>query len=60
MKKGNDIIWLLHELNPSDFEHYQEWYINHPYCKGIREIQELVNRGKPNRTIKNSIQNCTN
>lgn len=48
MKKDFYIIDAVYKLDPTDFKQYQEWYINHPYCRGIREIQELVRRGKTN------------
>jgi hypothetical protein len=30
------------ELDNNDIELFYRWYINHPYSKGIRELQQIV------------------
>jgi hypothetical protein len=48
MKKELDIMEMMLTINVNDTKEFYKWYINHPYCRGIREIQELVKRGKRN------------
>jgi hypothetical protein len=45
MKKELDIMEMMYYLDTKDAVAFKEWYINSPYCKGIRELQELVRRG---------------
>ena len=44
MKKELDIMESMFDINEKDIKEYYNWYINHPYCKGIRELQEYVRR----------------
>ena len=44
MKKELDIMESMFDLNEKDIKEYYSWYINHPYCIGIRELQEYVRR----------------
>jgi hypothetical protein len=44
MKKELDIMEMTFRLDAQDVQAFNEWYINHPYGRGIREIQELVRR----------------
>lgn len=46
LKKELDIMEMMLTLDGSETKEFCEWYINHPYKKGIKEIQELVKRGK--------------
>jgi hypothetical protein len=42
MQKEVDIIGMVMELDNNDIELFYKWYINHPYSKGIRELQQIV------------------
>ncbi len=48
MKKELDIMEMMLQLNNDHAQEFHKWYINYPYCKGIRKIQDLVKRGKTN------------
>lgn len=48
MKKELDIMEIMFQLDNDHAQEFHKWYINHPYCKGIREIQDLVKRGNKN------------
>jgi hypothetical protein len=47
MQKEVDIMELVMGLDNNDIELFYRWYINHPYSKGIRELQQIV-RNKAN------------
>ena len=34
MKNELDIMEMIFSLDRKDVEQFNEWYINHPYCKG--------------------------
>jgi hypothetical protein len=42
MQKEVDIMEMVMELDNNDIELFYRWYINHPYSKGIRELQQIV------------------
>jgi hypothetical protein len=42
MQKEVDIMEMVMNLNNKDIELFYRWYINHPYSKGIRELQQIV------------------
>lgn len=42
MQKEVDIMEMVMNLNNNDIELLYRWYINHPYSKGIRELQQIV------------------
>jgi hypothetical protein len=42
MQKEVDIMETVMELDNNDIELFYRWYINHPYSKGIRELQQIV------------------
>ena len=42
MQKEVDIMEMVMGLNNNDIELFYLWYINHPYSKGIRELQQIV------------------
>lgn len=42
MMKELDIMEMMFKLDNDEVEDFYQWYINHPYCKGIRDIQQLV------------------
>ncbi|MDR4491607.1 MAG: hypothetical protein R2685_12015 [Candidatus Nitrosocosmicus sp.] len=46
MKKELDIMEMMFYLKDNEVNDFYQWYINHPYCKGIREIQEFVKQRK--------------
>jgi hypothetical protein len=48
MKKELDIFEIMLYLDKEDLEQFYEWYITHPYCKGIRDIHEFV-RGQSDK-----------
>lgn len=47
MQREVDIMELVMGLDNNDIELFYRWYINHPYSKGIRELQQIV-RNKAN------------
>jgi hypothetical protein len=42
MQKEVEIMEMVMGLNNNDIELFYLWYINHPYSKGIRELQQIV------------------
>jgi hypothetical protein len=42
MQKEVEIMEMVMELDNNDIELFHRWYINHPYSKGIRELQQIV------------------
>jgi hypothetical protein len=42
MQREVDIMETVMELDDNDIELFYRWYINHPYSKGIRELQQIV------------------
>ena len=42
MQKEVEIMEMVMGLNNNDIELFYRWYINHPYSKGIRELQQIV------------------
>jgi hypothetical protein len=42
MQKEVDIMEMVMNLDNNDIELFYRWYINHPYSKGIRELQQIV------------------
>ena len=42
MQREVDIMELVMGLDNNDIELFYRWYINHPYSKGIRELQQIV------------------
>lgn len=42
MQREVDIMETVMELDNNDIELFYRWYINHPYSKGIRELQQIV------------------
>jgi hypothetical protein len=42
MQREVDIMAIVMELDNNDIELFYRWYINHPYSKGIRELQQIV------------------
>jgi hypothetical protein len=42
MQREVDIMAMVMELDNNDIELFYIWYINHPYSKGIRELQQIV------------------
>lgn len=42
MQREVDIMETVMELDNNDIELFYRWYINHPYSKGIRELQHIV------------------
>lgn len=42
MQREVDIMETVMELDNNDIELFYRWYINHPYAKGIRELQQIV------------------
>jgi hypothetical protein len=42
MQKEVEIMEVVMELDNNDIELFHRWYINHPYSKGIRELQQIV------------------
>ncbi len=40
---------MIFDLDKNDVEQFYEWYINHPYRKGIGEIKEIVRQARTNR-----------
>ena len=42
MKQELDIMEMTFDLDKKDIEEFHQWYIHHPYSKGIRELQEIV------------------
>jgi hypothetical protein len=51
MKNELGVMELTLSLQNKDIEEFTRWYINHPISRGIREVQEIVRRGrnKPNQ-----------
>jgi hypothetical protein len=47
MQREVEIMEMVMGLNNNDIELFYRWYINHPYSKGIRELQQIV-RNKTN------------
>ena len=48
MKKELNIMEMMLPLNNTHAQEFHKQYINNPYCKGIWELHELVNRGETN------------
>jgi hypothetical protein len=44
-----DLMQMIFDLDKNDVEQFYEWYINHPYRKGIGEIKEIVRQARTNR-----------
>lgn len=44
MKNELDTLKIIFALDSKDTQEYTTWYNNHPYCKCIDEITEIVNR----------------
>ena len=44
-----DIMKMIFDLNNNDVEQFYEWYLNHPYRKGIGEIKQIVRQTGTNR-----------
>jgi hypothetical protein len=42
MQREVDMMETVMELDNNDIELFYRWYINHPYSKGIRELQQIV------------------
>jgi hypothetical protein len=42
MQKEVDIMGMVMELDNNDIELFYRWYTNHPYSKGIKELQQIV------------------
>lgn len=42
MQREVDIMEMVMGLDNKDIEQFYRWYINHPYSKGIRELQQIV------------------
>lgn len=42
MQREVDIMELVMGLDNNDIELFYRWCINHPYSKGIRELQQIV------------------
>jgi hypothetical protein len=42
MKNELEIFKMFFDLDKQDSEHFTVWYNNHPYCKCIEEIKEIV------------------
>lgn len=42
MQKEVEIMEMVMELDNNDIELFHRWYSNHPYSKGIRELQQIV------------------
>lgn len=36
------IMEMVMKLDNNDIEKFYRWYINHPYSRGIRELQKIV------------------
>jgi hypothetical protein len=42
MEKEVHIMEMVMNLDNKDIELFYRWYINHPYSRGIRELQQIV------------------
>jgi hypothetical protein len=42
MQREIGIMEMVMGLDNNDIELFYRWYINHPYSKGIRELQQIV------------------
>ena len=49
MKNEVGVMELTMGLCEQDIEEFSRWYINHPISRAIREVQEIVRRGRNNQ-----------
>jgi hypothetical protein len=59
LKKELKIMEMLFLLEKKDVEEFTRWYKNHPYCKGIDEIKELVGKRAGNTEDKEDCNGFT-
>jgi hypothetical protein len=52
-KTAIDIMEMIFRLDEKDLEDFTIWYNNHPYCRGVDEIRNVV-RGGSNKSNKKS------
>jgi hypothetical protein len=45
MKNELNIMESIFYLDKNTVSEFQEWYINHPYCKGIEELRQIGKKG---------------
>lgn len=50
MKKELNIMEMILHKDKDSVHEFTEWYIAHPYSKGIKELQEIVGR-RSNREL---------
>ncbi len=46
MKNELNIMKIILESDQNTVVEFQEWYINHAYCKGIEELRKIGKNGR--------------
>lgn len=46
MKDELKIMEVILHYDQNVASEFQEWYINHPYCKGIEELRQIGKKGR--------------
>lgn len=45
-----DIMETIFQMSGDDIKSFYKWYMDHPYRKGIEEIQNVIRRGTNKET----------
>ena len=52
MKNEVNIMSVILNSDQKTVLEFQEWYINHPYCKGIEELRQIGKNGRDRQNKK--------